>query len=991
MHYVRAHKVWRDQQIERLDTEKRLDTNKIIKDRWTIEEKKMLAREEATLNIKQRNDGKRLYINQALNKIFGNRTIESIKGIRKRLSHKGRVQQVLEEGSSSSEDENNSFQDTISEESEDHELRSYVANLDDFETKDYNYEMLHNLCRNIHRYDTDIISDIIATYIRETFPPKNKIKRKNKIISTNSMTNMSKRRKRKIIYAITQKLWKKDRSRCWKAIEAEQLGAANPVIDRDIIEPYWKKLMTRNLNRSPNLTNKNCETFDYLWKPIDMDEIVNCFPPRNTAPGPDGMNARILRSIPLQILIRILNIFMICGKVPEQLLKSKTILIPKNKSPKNPGEFRPITISSVMVRLFHRVLAKRLNTIKIDERQRAFRDTDGCNDNIFILDMVLRYQYHARKEVFIASTDIAKAFDSVSFEALQTVMVNKGIPAPMIKYIMNMYKNSTTQIEYGGWVSDPINPTCGVKQGDPMSPVLFNLIIDEMIKYQDNDIGVCIGNMQVNIMAFADDLILIASTQRGLQHLIDQTTKYLYNTGLEMNASKCCSIAIKSLAKQKLAFISDRTKFSIMGKAIPVLSRADQMTYLGVPFSPEGRLTSNVREMLQLKLLKMNRAALKPQQRLWILTVAVIPSLMYHLTTGAIKVGLLKTLDKDIRKMVRKWLDLPKDCPTGYFYAQVADGGLGVTSLRWTAPLQRKQRLEALNKSSYITGNASNEHITKEIEICNRRLTYIDNETNAAKTIQNNIEINKRWAKMLYGSVDGGALKDSANTKNQHSWVNEGTQFLSGADYIKSIKLRINALPTLSRTKRGMTQSRACRAGCGVSETYNHISQECHRTHGMRIKRHDAIVKYVARSLNNQKYKVNIEPHIKTSEGLKKPDIIVIKQNECWVIDAQVVSEQTILDEADKNKKKKYSTNSMKTALRDNYDLTTNNDIKTMSITLNCRGVWSKKSAQNLLENEIIAKKDLKVISSRVIIGGIAAFKVFNKSTLMRRPRTGIG
>lgn len=84
-------------------------------------------------------------------------------------------------------------------------------------------------------------------------------------------------------------------------------------------------------------------------------------------------------------------------------------------------------------------------------------------------------------------------------------------------------------------------------------------------------------------------------------------------------------------------------------------------------------------------------------------------------------------------------------------------------------------------------------------------------------------DIDRRWAKELYEKIDGSGLSESAKVPQQHVWIKERTRFLSGKDFLQLCKLRINALPTKSRTSRGRLKDRACRAGCRAAETLNHV------------------------------------------------------------------------------------------------------------------------------------------------------------------------
>ena len=152
-------------------------------------------------------------------------------------------------------------------------------------------------------------------------------------------------------------------------------------------------------------------------------------------------------------------------------------------------------------------------------------------------------------------------------------------------------------------------------------------------------------------------------------------------------------------------------------------------------------------------------------------------------------------------------------------------------------------------------------------------------------------KIGKNWAKQLYRTVDGSSLKHSSDVMSQHRWLQEPTKFVSGSDFIHMNKVRINALPTKSRSSRGRNHDRWCRAGCSAPETLNHILQICSRTHDIRVRRHDAIVKFLKKNCSSG-YEVLEEPLFRTSEGTRKPDLLFTKDHTTTVVDVQIVGEQ---------------------------------------------------------------------------------------------------
>lgn len=327
------------------------------------------------------------------------------------------------------------------------------------------------------------------------------------------------------------------------------------------------------------------------------------------------------------------------------------------------------------------------------------------------------------------------------------------------------------------------------------------------------------------------------------------------------------------------------------------------------------------------------------------------------------------------RLAVRKCLALPHDVVNAYFHANVKDGGLSIPSMRWLMPLQRRLRLER----QVIRGEQIPDFLLQELGIVRRRLTVGRDDLNTDRKLE------QRWAALLHGSSDGKGLKDSRKVPQQHRWVTEGTRSLSGRDFINIMKLRINALPTKSRTSRGRIADRSCRAGCGQVEAINHILQVCHRTHGTRIQRHNAVVAFVKRDLAKTCDRVVEEPRLQTPAGLRKPDLLAIRERKAIVIDAQVVSEQADLERAHGNKIEYYR--NLEGVIKNIYDVS---EVEFTSATLSSRGVWSKSSAEDLLKWRILGKNALKIISTRVLVGGLNSFWFYGRTTSMW-PRSGVG
>lgn len=534
------------------------------KARWTEEETLLLSRREAEL-VKQRVR----FMNQALFDCFPERTLESIKSKRKQSAYKEAVNLYLKE----TEEIPAELDDGTPEEASALADVDYKQRIAEFllalpTPTDGKFLMIRlvNICSSLPSKESATISDELTLYLRSVFPVK---PRGVKAAREVTAVLPSRHQERKAEYARTQDLWRKNRCKCLRMLD-DISGVRTP--PKEVMIPFWETVMTGDIVTSPGM-EAPVPTIENLWEPITEMEIKNALPASTTSAGPDGLAARFLRKILVEVLLRIFNIIMWCEKAPTYLLESFTTLIPKKSNAHEPSDFRPITVSSVLLRTLHKVLATRMaRLVQLAQRQRAFRPTDGCSDNVFLLDLILRYHHRHHKPLFVASLDMAKAFDSVSHKTIEETLTVMGILPPMRSYILDDYQRGTITLCCNSWTSENIRPTCGVKQGDPMSPVIFNMVIDRLLRRLPKDIGVRIGDsLIINAAAFADDMLLFASTPLGLQTLLDKSTDFLAGCGLRVNASKCMTVSLQNVPHEKRTVVDRDTVFLCQNKVLPAL------------------------------------------------------------------------------------------------------------------------------------------------------------------------------------------------------------------------------------------------------------------------------------------------------------------------------------------------------------------------------------------------------------------------------------
>ena len=217
----------------------------------------------------------------------------------------------------------------------------------------------------------------------------------------------------------------------------------------------------------------------------------------------------------------------------------------KGKDQRDPLQNRCITIMCCVAKLYSRILNTRLqkylesNNILVEE-QNGFRASRSCIDHIFVLCTVLRNRKLSGKETFLSFIDFQKAFDSVDRNFLLFKLSQIGINGHMYNEISSMYSNPRSRVILNDHETNYFDCPIGVKQGDCLSPTLFAIFINDLAKeIKDCNVGVQTDdNLFMNILLYADDIVLLAESEPDLQLLLFLVENWCKKWRLEVNLSK---------------------------------------------------------------------------------------------------------------------------------------------------------------------------------------------------------------------------------------------------------------------------------------------------------------------------------------------------------------------------------------------------------------------------------------------------------------------
>ena len=730
--------------------------------------------------------------------------------------------------------------------------------------------------------------------------------RNQRIPNIPKKTTRNQTRKRKAeMRAYYQKLYAHNKSRLMdEIIEGVAPNTEPPPIHETVkfYENIWSVRAEDNhaVSKKTGIAGDNRT----LLSPITKPEILTAISKtkRDSAKGIDTITLHEAKQLANDDLFVAFNIWLGCKSIPAALKLNRTTLIPKgNQNLDKVTNWRPITISSILLRLFNKIMAGRMSKFfQMDKRQLGFTPINGCSMNIAWLNLLLKHARLNKKEINVCLIDVAKAFDSVPHDSIFRALRRHNAPPHLIELIQQQYEDSSTTITYQNLSSKKIKILRGVKQGDALSPLLFNLVTDELFQILGDRFGYTIDNIgSTNIRCFADDMCLVSGTKVGMGNMIRESTQFLNERGLQINPNKCMTIALEKGYKGKKSKIVIEPVFTIQGAPVPILGHTTNTTkYLGVKFTSVGSIKATViKEQLISVLEKLQKVSLKPFQKIDLLRSHVIPLFVYQLINLELYPKLVKQIDLIIRRTIRSILHLPTSLSNEFFYLSVREGGLGFPVLRNSIGLAKVRIYKSIMRSE----DEFLKHLieTHGFPIIRRFLddlqvsSSFENDDLAQRKRELKIERNNSFAQKVHGY--GSEIFAKCPLTN--SWLHAGYKTLTGRNYINGIKLRTNTFETKVTTNRGLAVDKTCRRCHKENESLMHVIQFCNNTKGLRYRRHNQICSRICQKLRERGFDVFSEKAFTTDvtglPNLLRPDIIAKKDGKAIIIDVQCVYEST--------------------------------------------------------------------------------------------------
>ena len=277
------------------------------------------------------------------------------------------------------------------------------------------------------------------------------------------------------------------------------------------------------------------------------------------SPGPDGFTSAFLKAcwgIIKKDIMEAANAFHCLRLNSLQLINSANIiLIPKKDGADTVGDFRPISLIHSFVKVITKTLALRLQKYMpsiVSQCQSAFIKTRSIHDNFMAVRTAARRYHRNKTPALFLKLDITKAFDSVRWEYLLNLLQRLGFPQRWRDWIAALLSTSTSRLLLNGVPNPSIRHGRGLRQGDPLSPLLFVIAIDPLHRILElaTEMGALTKlrgkSPHLRISMYADDAALfVAPLQDDIRTLANILNSFGEVTGLKTNFQKSTVIPIQ--------------------------------------------------------------------------------------------------------------------------------------------------------------------------------------------------------------------------------------------------------------------------------------------------------------------------------------------------------------------------------------------------------------------------------------------------------------
>lgn len=288
-----------------------------------------------------------------------------------------------------------------------------------------------------------------------------------------------------------------------------------------------------------------------LEKPFTEDELYDhlVIISKSTSTGTDGISYySLIRLWPRlgRSLTKVGNMIMETGELPPSMQTNLITLIPKrNKKVPSIDNFRPISLINCSLRLLSSFFEARFQTVLanyIAGEQTGFMKNRTINETITLLRRIIKTNSDFDDFACFVNIDFRKAFDSVSHDFIELLLEKMDFGRRARNFLLAITTKQQGQIIINNLVGSRFPLERGTRQGNPLSPLIFNLVLETLFIQITNKMqGACLNasaHLQLNYTAYADDVLVYCNNETDQRTFKDLLAKFSIESGLHVNHTK---------------------------------------------------------------------------------------------------------------------------------------------------------------------------------------------------------------------------------------------------------------------------------------------------------------------------------------------------------------------------------------------------------------------------------------------------------------------
>ena len=268
----------------------------------------------------------------------------------------------------------------------------------------------------------------------------------------------------------------------------------------------------------------------------------------NKSPGIDCVSSEILKAsfdFISQFLLSLYNIMFPSGEYPGSWGEGIITPIFKKGDVNDAANYRGITLINVLAKVYSQLLLNRLSYWtemydKIINSQFGFQKRKSIIGCIYILQSVVSKVLSKGQMLYCVFTDYEKCFEKIDRAFLWQKMLSQNISCKLVRAIKSMYTVVKSNVRYKSSYSTFFSSNVGLKQGDPSSPLLFMLFVNDIVDNINTDLDniFTLNELKLFLISYADEQVVFATSPESLQSLLNDIENYCNLWGLKINTQK---------------------------------------------------------------------------------------------------------------------------------------------------------------------------------------------------------------------------------------------------------------------------------------------------------------------------------------------------------------------------------------------------------------------------------------------------------------------